>query len=74
MKIENELRHDWQKKLTGAEVLYLDNPLSTKKIEVYVFHYGINRAYGFSDTGKSLVIGTSSDLMLWNRDQIRTNT
>ncbi|PSK92698.1 hypothetical protein [Taibaiella chishuiensis] len=32
------------------------------------FPYGIDRAYGFSDTGRSFIAGSSPDLLIWSRD------
>ena len=66
--VENEIRADWQNQKTMAQVMYLKNHISDKKIEVDVFHYGINRGYGFSETGNSFVIGTSSEITIWNRE------
>lgn len=67
IKIENGERLDYKKEIAPCEIMYLFNQESKQKIETQTFFYGINRAYGFSDTGKSFVVATSSDLHIWNR-------
>lgn len=66
---EIETRPDWQNKKLKAEVMYLKNLVLNEKQEVGVFHYGINRGYGFSETGDSFVIATSSEISVWNRKE-----
>lgn len=67
VKVKKELRLNWEKKNQIAEVMFLQNSQTDKIIEVGTFYYGINRGYGFSDTGNVFVIGTSSDLHVWSR-------
>ncbi|MBP2832616.1 hypothetical protein J8281_10510 [Aquimarina sp. U1-2] len=67
IKIKQETRLDYRKVMKEAEVMYLVN--NDKRIEIDVFHYGIDRAYGFSDTGNSFVLGISSDLYIWSRSK-----
>ncbi|MFK8006104.1 MAG: hypothetical protein AB8H03_07020 [Saprospiraceae bacterium] len=69
VEIQNEIRPNWVKKKLKAEVMYLRNIKTNKKIEVEVFHFGIDRGYGFSDTGNSFIIGTSSEIIIWNRER-----
>jgi len=71
VKIQKEIRSNWELKEVLTDVMYLQNKQLNKEIEVNVFYYNINRAYGFSDTGNSFVIGTSSELKIWNRDKIK---
>lgn len=70
INIENEVRPDWKNRDEPAQVLYLKHPTRSKKIEMCVYHYGINRAYGFSETGNSFVIAESGDLHIWNRQAL----
>lgn len=65
--IENDQKLDYKKELAPCQTMYLLHEQSHQKIEVHTFFYGIDRAFGFSDTGKSFVIATSSDLHIWNR-------
>lgn len=65
--LEKEERPDYHHKLKIAEVLYLENPLLSKKTEITFSHYGFDRAYGFSDTGRSFVHSCSSDITFWSR-------
>ncbi|MEM8523458.1 MAG: hypothetical protein AAGG68_02385 [Bacteroidota bacterium] len=67
VKTGKEIRPNWQKKKLMAEVMFIQKANPKEKIEIGVFHYGINRSYGFSDTGNSFVLATSSDLSVWNR-------
>lgn len=69
VEIRSEIRPNWQKKKLKADVMYLRNRTTNEKIEIDVFHYGINRGYGFSDTGNSFVVGTSSEITIWNRER-----
>jgi hypothetical protein len=69
VEITNEIRPNWQKIELKAEVMYLQNRKTNERIEVDVFHYGIDRAYGFSDTENSFVVGTSSEIVIWNRER-----
>ena len=67
ISIKTELRLNWKNEELPAEVLYLRNDLSNQNQELAFFHYGLDRGYGFSDTGRSFVIGTSSDLCVFTR-------
>lgn len=65
--IKTELRPNWKNEALPAEVLYLQNDLINQNQELAFFHYGLDRGFGFSDTGLSFVIGTSSDLYIFTR-------
>ncbi|WP_298514788.1 hypothetical protein [uncultured Kordia sp.] len=67
IEIKSEIRPNWQQKELKADVMYLQNRKTKESIEIAVFHYGIDRSYGFSDTGNSFVVGTASDITIWNR-------
>ena len=69
VEIRSEIRPDWQKKKIMADVVYLRNRATNERIEVNIFHNGIDRGYGFSDTGNSFVVGTSSEITIWNRER-----
>lgn len=70
VEIKKEIRPNWQNKNLEAEVMYLSNKKNNERIEVDVFHYGIDRGYGFSDTGNSFVVGTSSEIKIWKKERI----
>jgi len=67
IKIEKAIRPNWKKEDVMSNVLYLTNKEINEKIEIYYFHSKIDRGYGYSETGNSFVIGTSSNLLIWNR-------
>jgi len=50
--------------------MYLYNRKTEKKIALHVFHFDIDRGYGFSDTGNSLIIATSYAFTIWNRERV----
>lgn len=60
-------RRDFRGEWLRAEVMYLMHFDTDQKIEVMEFHYGIDRGYGFSHSGQSFVIGTSSEVYMWTR-------
>ena len=53
IKTRREMRLNWQKKELMAEIMFIQKANVKEKVEIGVFHYGINRGYGFSDTGNS---------------------
>ena len=67
--IEKEKRPDWQNKIVDTDVLYLFNSDIKEKIEIDSTPYGFDRGFGFSDSGKSFVLASSSDLLIWIRDK-----
>ncbi len=67
IEIREENRSNWKGEIQKSEVLFLVN--GKEKIEIETFHYGIDRAYGFSDTGNSFVYGTPSDLHIWTKSK-----
>lgn len=66
--LKNERRPDYKKDIISCEVMYLVNNQTNEAIELMTFFYGIDRAYGFSNNDNCFVIGTSSDLHIWTKE------
>ena len=65
--IKEAQRLNWKEVLATTKVLYLEHQNLDTSIEIGLFDEGVSRGYGFSDTGKSFVMGTSYGLTIWNR-------
>ena len=52
---------------TLAERLCISNKHTQVQFHIASFPFGIHRAYGFSDTGRSFIAASSSDLIIWSR-------
>jgi len=65
--ISKEQRENYKKEVSDCEVMYLTDEFSSEKIELEVFFYGIDRAYGFSNNDNCLVVSTSSDILMYKR-------
>lgn len=67
--IKEELRPDYRTELKKAEVMSLFNSRINSEIEVEIFHYSIDRSYGFSKTGRSFIIAHSHGVDIWIRNE-----
>jgi len=67
IEIRIEKRPDYRGVLEDAKVMYLMHHGWKQIQEVMVFHYDIDRGYGFSELGDFFVIGTSSDVTIWRK-------
>lgn len=67
ISIKKETRKIWNGSNAECEIIYIES--NNDKVEVYFSAYGINRAFGFSNTGETFVMATSSDLHIWRSNK-----
>ncbi len=72
--IRKEQKVNYKNEFSECEVMYLTNANSNEEIELAVFFYGIDRAYGFSNNDNCLVVSTSSDILMCKRIKAINNT
>lgn len=65
--INGAKRIDLKTDLLQAGTISLVHEENTQIEDVFDFHYGIDRGLGFSETGNSFVIATTSDLHIWTK-------
>lgn len=66
--IEKEKRLDWKQDNVDSTVLYLVNNQQEQSIEIDYSPYGYDRAIGFSDSGGTFVLATSSEVNIWVKE------
>ena len=67
MIIKPEKKFDYKNELADAEVLYLRNRIQKKEYPIHTYHNGIDRSYGFSPSGETLVIAQSHGIYFWKK-------